>query len=331
MMRRRDFFTLVSGAAAVWPLAAQAQQSGQIRRVTALMGWSEDSPDPRASLAAFVQGLAQLGWVDGRNVRIDVHWTNADINRARTLAKELVDREPDVIVAGTTPVTAALLKETHTIPVVFAVVSDPVGAGFVAGLMRPGGNVTGFINEEGAMGGKWLELLREVAPHFTRAAIMFNPDTAPGGGIYFLGSFETAARAMMVEPIVARVRSDAEIESVIASLGQQNSALVVMTDSFMGVHQGTVIPAALRHKVPSIFDTVAFARQGGLLAYGSSNADSFRRSADYVDRILRGAKPADLPVQVPVQYVLAINLNTAKSLGVDVPLFFQQRADEVIE
>jgi putative ABC transport system substrate-binding protein len=329
-MRRRELITLLGGAAA-WPLAAQAQQSGQIRRVSALMGWSEDSPDPRASLAALVQGLAQLGWVDGRNVRIDVHWTNADINRARTLAKELVDREPDVIVAGTTPVTAALLKETHTIPVVFAVVSDPVGAGFVASLMRPGGNVTGFINEEGAMGGKWLELLREVAPHFTRAAIMFNPDTAPGGGIYFLDSFETAARAMMVEPIVARVRSDAEIESVIASLGQQNSALVVMTDSFMGVHQGTVIPAALRHKVPTIFDTVAFARQGGLLAYGSSNADSFRRSAGYVDRILRGAKPADLPVQVPVQYVLAINLNTAKSLGLDVPLFFQQRADEVIE
>jgi putative tryptophan/tyrosine transport system substrate-binding protein len=280
---------------------------------------------------AFLQGLTHLGWMDGRNVRIDVHWTNADINRARTLAKELVDREPDVIIAGTTPVTAALLKETHTIPIVFAVVSDPVGAGFVSSLPRPGGNTTGFINEEGAMGGKWLALLREVAPHFTRAAIMFNPDTAPGGGNYFLDSFETAARAMTVEPVVARVRSDAEIQSVIASLGRQNAALVVMTDSFMGVHQGTVISAALRDKVPTIFDTVAFAREGGLLGYGSSNADSFRRSADYIDRILRGAKPADLPVQVPVQFVLAINLNTAKSLGLDVPLFFQQRADEVIE
>ena len=264
-------------------------------------------------------------------VRIDVHWTSADINRARTLAKELVDRQPDVILAGTTPVTAALLNEMHTIPIVFAVVSDPVGAGFVGSLPRPGGNVTGFINEEGAMGGKWLALLQEVAPRFRRAAIMFNPDTAPGGGTYFLGSFEAAAQAMIVEPIVARVRSDAEIESAIAALGQENAALVVMTDSFMGVHRGTIIRAALRHKVPTIYDAVVFAREGGLLAYGSSNADSFRRSADYVDRILRGAKPANLPVQVPVKYELAINLKTAKSLGLEVPLFFQQRADEVIE
>jgi putative ABC transport system substrate-binding protein len=282
-------------------------------------------------LGAFIQRLEQLGWVDGRNVRIDVSWSNADIDRARTLAKELVDRQPDVVLAGTTPVTAALLKETHTVPIVFAVVSDPVGAGFVGSLPRPGGNVTGFINEEGAMGGKWLALLREVAPRFTRAAIMFNPDTAPGGGMYFLDSFEATAQAMMVEPIVARVRSDAEIESAIASLGRENAVLVVMTDSFMGVHRGTIIPAALRYKVPTIFDDAVFAREGGLLAYGSSNADSFRRSADYIDRILRGAKPADLPVQVPVQYDLAINLKTAKSLGLDVPLLFQQRADEVIE
>jgi putative tryptophan/tyrosine transport system substrate-binding protein len=329
-MNRREFITLLGGAAAARPIAARAQQPGQVRRVSALMGWSQENPEFSAWFAAFVQRLAQLGWIDGRNVRIDVDWTNADINRARALAKELIDRQPDVILAGTTPVTTALVKETRTIPIVFAVVSDPVGAGFVDSLPRPGGNVTGFINEEGAMGGKWLELLREVAPRFTRAGIMFNPETAPGGGTYFLGSFETAAQVMKVETIIARVRSDAEIESAIAALGQ-DAALVVMTDSFMGVHRGTVIAAALRHKVPTIYDAVAFAREGGLLGYGPSNADLFRRSADYVDRILRGARPADLPVQVPVQYELAINLNTAKSLGLDVPLFFQQRADEVIE
>jgi putative ABC transport system substrate-binding protein len=247
------------------------------------------------------------------------------------LAKELVALQPDVILAGTTPVTAAIAKEASTTPIVFVVVSDPVGAGFVGSLARPGGNVTGFINEEAAMGGKWLALLREVAPRFTRAGIMFNPETAPGGGMYFLGSFEAAAQAMMVKPIKAPVHSDAEIESAIAALADEDAGLVVMTDSFMGVHQGTVISAALRHKVPTIFDTAGFAREGGLLAYGSSNADSFRRSADYVDRILRGARPADLPVQVPTQFEMVINLKTAKALGLEIPLFFQQRADEVIE
>jgi putative ABC transport system substrate-binding protein len=211
------------------------------------------------------------------------------------------------------------------------VVSDPVGAGFVGSLARPGGNVTGFINEEGAMGGKWLTLLREVAPRFTRAAIMFNPQTAPGGGTYFLGSFEAAAKAMMVEPTTARVHSDAEIESAITALGGGDAGLVIMTDSFMAVHQGTVISAALRHKVPTIMDAAAFAREGGLLAYGSSIADLFRRSVGYVDRILRGARPADLPVQVPNLFEMVINLKTAKALGLEVPLFFQQRADAVIE
>jgi putative tryptophan/tyrosine transport system substrate-binding protein len=330
-MRRREFITLVGGAASAWPLATRAQQTGTMRRVGVLLGWREDIPQIRALLAAFVQGLAELGWVDGRNLQIDVRWTNANVDRARAFAKELVDLQPDVILAGTTPVTAALAKETRTIPVVFVVVSDPVGAGFVGSLSRPGGNVTGFINEEGAMGGKWLALLREVAPHFTRAAIMFNPETAPGGGTYFLGSFEAAAKAMMVEPITARVHSDAEIESAIAALGGGDAGLVMMTDSFMAVHQGTVISGALRHKVPTITDAARFAQEGGLLAYGSRSADTFRRSAGYVDRILRGAKPSDLPVQVPTLFEMVINLKTAKALGLEVPLFFQQRADEVIE
>jgi putative ABC transport system substrate-binding protein len=329
-LRRREFVAGLGGAAA-WPLAARAQQAGRTRRIGALMGWSEDNPDYRAWLAAFVQGLAQAGWIDGRNVRIDVRWTNANTDRARTLAKELVALQPDVILAGTTPVTAALLSETRTIPIVFAVVADPVGPGFVAGLPRPGGNITGFINEEAEMGGKWLQLLREAAPRFTRAAVMFNPDTAPGGGTYYLASFEAAARAMRVEPITVRVRSDAEIDSAIGSLGQDNVSLVITSDSFMGVHRGTVISAALRNKVPTIMDISAFARDGGLISYGSNNADSFRRSAGYVDRILRGAIPADLPVQVPVLFELLINLATAKVLGLTIPASLLAIADEVIE
>ena len=328
-MRRRKFITLLGGAAAAWPLPVRAQQQNGMRRVGVLMGWSDDGPF-RAQFAAFVERLAQLGWVDGRNVRIDVHWTNADIDRARTLANELTARQPDVILAGSTPVTAALLKETRTIPIVFAVVSDPVGAGFVASLARPGGNVTGFTIEEGEMAGKKLSLLREASPRFTRAAIMFNPDTAPGGGTYFLGSFEAAAQSMMAEAIVARVRSDAEIESVIASLGGEKSALVIESDSFMVGVSAKVISAALRHKVPTIGGG-DFARNGGLLAYGPNNTDLFRRSADYVDRILRGAKPSDLPVQVPVQYELAINLKTAMALGLTVPQTLLATADEVIE
>jgi len=329
-MQRRKFITFIGGAAA-WPLAARAQQIDTMRRMGVLLGWSEDVPEYRTWLVAFLQGLAELGWVDGRNLRIDIRWTNANVDRAQTFANELVDLRPEVILAGTTPVTAALAKETRTIPVVFAVVSDPVGAGFVGSLARPGGNVTGFINEEGAMGGKWLELLREIAPRLTRAAIMFNPETAPGGGMYFLGSFEAAAKAMKVESITARVHSDADIDVAIAALGGGDAGLVMMSDSFMGVHRGTVISAALRHKVPTIFDAAGFAREGGLLAYGSSNADSFRRSAGYVDRILRGARPADLPVQAPALFEMVLNLNTAKALGLEVPLFFQQRADEVVE
>jgi putative ABC transport system substrate-binding protein len=329
-MQRREFIGLIGGAAA-WPHLARAQQPGRMRRIAVLMGWSESDPEYRAWLDAFVRGLAQLGWVDGRNVRFDVRWTNGNIEKAHTFAKELVELQPDVILAGTTPVTAALLRETRTIPIIFAVVSDPVGAGFVASLPRPGGNITGFINEEAVMGGKWLELLKEAAPSITRVAIMFNPDTAPGGGNYFLDSFNTAARTMMMEPITARVRSDVEIDSAIVSLGQQHAGLVIMTDSFMGVHRGTAISAALRNKVPTIFDVSAFAREGGLISYGSSNPDSFRRSAAYVDRILHGAMPADLPVQVPTLFELLINLKTAKSLGLSVPLSFQQRADEVIE
>jgi putative ABC transport system substrate-binding protein len=333
-MRRREFIAGLGGAAsapALWPLAARAQQGERVRRIGVLMGWSENDPEARFNFAAFVLRMAQLGWVEGRNLRIDQRWTNADVDRARAFAKELVALAPDVILAGTTPVTAALSRETGEIPIVFAVVSDPVGAGFVAGLARPGGNVTGFINVEAAMGGKWLALLKEIAPQIKRAAIMFNPDTAPGGGSYFLGSFEAAARSLAVETVTARVRSDADIETAIGSLGRDRAGLVLMTDSFIGIRQPAIISIAARNNVPAIFEVAGFARSGGLMSYGPNLADIFRRAAGHVDRILRGAKPADLPAEVPTKFDLVINLKTAKALGLSVPLTLLATADEVIE
>jgi putative tryptophan/tyrosine transport system substrate-binding protein len=331
-MGRREFVALLGGAAAAWPLAARAQQPERMRRIGVLMGWSESDPQFRSWIDTFVEGLAQLGWGDGRNVQMIVRWASGDVRRMRTFAKELVELQPDVILGGTTPVTAALQRETRTIPIVFVVVADPVGAGFVAGLPHPGGNITGFLNAEAAIGGKWLEMLKEIAPHVTRVAIMFNPDTAPLGGAYFLGSFEAAAQSLGVEPITAHVRSDDEIEAMITSLGGGQSGLVIMTDSFMGVHRGTVISLAARTKVPVIgADLPSFAREGGLLSYGASLRDIFRRAAPYVDRILRGANPGDLPVQAPVKYEMIINLKTAKALGLEVPPTLLALADEVIE
>jgi putative ABC transport system substrate-binding protein len=329
-MKRREFITLLGGAAA-WSVAARAQQDQRVRRIGVLMGWSESDPEYRARVIAFAQALAQSGWTDGQNVRIDVRWTNGDVERAGALAKELVALQPDVILASTTPSIAALQRETRTIPIVFAVLSDPVGAGFVASLPRPGGNITGFINIEASMGGKWLELLKEVAPRLRRVAIMFNPDTAPGGGSYYLAPFEAAARSLAVEPTQARVHSDAEIEAAITALGREQSGLVVMDDSFMSVHRGTVISLAARNSVPAIFSFSFSPKEGGLISYGINSVDLFRRAAAYVDRILRGAKPGDLPVQVPTQFEMVINLKAAKALGLTVPLTLQYAADEVIE
>jgi putative tryptophan/tyrosine transport system substrate-binding protein len=322
-MRRRDFIATIGGAAAAssfaCSLSAHAQQRDRVRRVGALLGLSESDPEAQSFFRAFVQELARLGWIDGSNLHIEQRWTNADVNRASAFAKELVASQPDVILAQSTPVTAALKRETSTIPIVFAVVSDPVGAGFVAGLPRPGGNITGFIHLEEAMAGKWLSLLKEIAPRIERAAIMFNPDTAPGGGNYFLGSFEAAARSLMIESIIARVHSDAEIETAIAALGREHGGLVMMPDSFMAVHLRTVLSSTARNRVPAIFERTDFAKAGGLMSYGPSFQDIFRRAAGYVDRILRGAKPIDLPVQLPVKFDLAINLTTAKALGLTVP------------
>jgi putative ABC transport system substrate-binding protein len=278
-----------------------------------------------------VQGLQQLGWADGRNVRIDYRWANGDIDRMRAFAKELVELRPDVILSNTTPATAALQRETRTIPIVFVIVSDPVGAGLVASLPRPGGNITGFINIEASLGGKWLELLKEIAPAVRRVAIMFNPDTAPGGGSYFQGPFEAAAKSLAVEPMTAPVRSDAEIESVITSLGREQGGLVVMTDGYMTVHRGRIISAAAQGSVPAIYAESFSPKDGGLLSYGANYLDIFRHAVTYVDRILRGTTPGDLPVQVPSLFELVINLRTAKALSLQIPPTLLARADEVIE
>jgi len=331
-MRRREFIAGLGAVVAASPVAALAQQSDRIRRIGVLIGGAENDPEAKAWVATFTLGLAELGWADGRNARIDVGWGAGSVSRIRTLAKELVARRPETILASGTPVTAALRQETQTIPIVFTLVGDPVGDGFVESLPRPGGNITGFISQEAAMAGKWLELLTEIAPAVKQAAFMFNPDTNSRGGAYFQPAFEVAARLLKVEPIAAPVRSDAEIETVINSLGRgPRGGLVVMSDSFVTAHRATPILLAARNNVPAVYSVSVFSRDGGLLSYGPDYKDIFRRAAPYVDRILRGAKPADLPVQLPTKYEMTVNLKTAKALGLAVPPSILLRADEVIE
>jgi putative tryptophan/tyrosine transport system substrate-binding protein len=330
-MRRREFIAGLGGVVA-WPIAAPAQQGERIQRIGVLMDRDASDTEAKARLSTFTQGLAVLGWTDSRNVRIDVRWAGGSVDRLQIFAKEVVELRPDVILSQSTPATAALQRETHTIPIVFVVVSDPVGSGFVASLARPGGNITGFTNLEASLGGKWLELLSEIAPSVKRVAYMFNPDTAPGGGSYFLHSFEAAARSLKVAPILAPVHNDAEIETVITSLGREpRGGFVVMPDAFMLIHRAKTILLAARNSVPAVYHYNVYARDGGLLGYGPDPVDISRRSAAYVDRILRGAKPAELPVQLPVKFEMAVNAKTAKTLGLTVPQSILLRADEVIE
>jgi len=297
------------------------------------MAPQESDPEGKAQLSGFTQALAALGWIEGRNLQTEVRWGGGDANRARSYAKELVALQPDAILAQGTPVTAALQRETKTIPIVFVVVTDPVGDGFVAGLAHPGGNITGFLTSESAITGKMLELLTEIAPRLKRVALLFNPDTAPGGGIYYLRGFEAAAESSKMEPIVARARSDAEIETVVTSLAREpNSGLVVMPDFFMFNRVETVISLTTRNNVPAIYPwRFVVAKNGALLSYGPDLKDIVRRGARYVDQILRGAKPADLPVQVPVKFEMAVNAKTAKALNLTVPPSMLLRVDEVIE
>jgi putative tryptophan/tyrosine transport system substrate-binding protein len=329
MIRRREFIAGLGGAAA-WPLAARAQQGTRMRRVGVLLVPADENDSfwkPRISV--FTQALADLGWADGRNVRIDLR-VHTDINRLRALAQEVVGLQPDVILVSGTPATVALRRETQTIPIVFHYVTDPVASGVVASLNRPGGNITGFSTWEATLGGKWLELLSEIAPGLKRAAIMFNPDTAPVS--VYMPSFETAARSLKVVPIAAPVHDDVEVETAINALGREPGAgLVLIPDVFMTVHSEAIISAAARNKVPDVAPFPEWVRGGGLLSYGNDPIGIFRRSAAYVDRILRGAKPGDLPVQFPTKYEMAVNLKTAKALGIAVPPSILLRADEVIE
>jgi putative ABC transport system substrate-binding protein len=329
-MKRREFIAGLGVAA--WPLAALAQQPERMRRIGVLFGgFDQNDPEGKLAYSAFTQALADLGWTDGRNARMmDAPRGSADIDRIRALAQELVGLQPDIIVASSTPAAAALQQETQTIPIVFANVTDPVGSGLVARLDRPTGNITGFAILEASLGGKWLELLSEIAPGLKRAAIMFNPDTAPVS--VHIPSFETAARSLKVEPSIAPVHSDVEIETAIIGLGREpGGGLVVMPDAFTTVHRVPIILAAARNNVPAVYSQSYFARDGGLLSYGADPVDTYRRAASYVDRILRGAKPAELPVQLPTKYEIVVNLKTARALGLDVPLSLQQLADEVIE
>jgi putative ABC transport system substrate-binding protein len=296
------------------------------------MGYAESDSDAQAWYAAFQEGLQNLGWTAGRNTQIDTRWaTPDDAESMRRFAKELVALQPDLILSSTTPTTSALLQQTHTIPIVFAIVADPIGSGFVANFARPGGTVTGFIFTEPTMAGKWLELLKEIAPRITRAAMLFNPTSATYAE-YWLKPFKAAAPSFAVEAIAAPVRDRSELETVIAAQAREpNGGLIVMPDSFTDAHRVEITSLAARYRLPAVYPFRFFAEVGGLLSYGVDRTDNFRRAAAYVDRILKGEKPAELPVQAPTKYELVINLKTAKALGLEIPPKLLALADQVIE
>jgi putative ABC transport system substrate-binding protein len=329
-MRRREFITLL-GAQAAWPLGAQAQQGDRVRRIGMLMaGADETDPVVKTMVSAFTQALAGLGWTDGRNVRIDLRTTGDDLNRVRPLAQELVGLQPDIVVTTGPLAIAALQREMRTIPIVFVGAGDPVTSGLVERLNRPGGNITGFALFEPTLGGKWIELLSEIAPGLKRAAIMFNPDTVTASA--YMPSLETAARLLKVEPITAPVHDDVEIERAIRDLGREpGGGLVVMGGAFTITHRASIISAAARNSVPAVYRASYYARDGGLLSYGVDLVDIWRRGATYVDRILRGEKPGDLPVQFPTRFEMVVNRKTATALGLAVPPSIMLRATEVVE
>jgi putative ABC transport system substrate-binding protein len=328
-MRRRTFITLLGGAAA-WPLAARAQQGERVRRIGLLMGTADDR-EGQARVTALKQGLQELGWIDGRNIQIEARFGGADAGRIRAHAAELVTFAPDVLVCHTTAVIRALRQATSSIPIVMAAVNDPVEQGFVSSLAHPGGNITGFAFVDFQMVGKWLEILKEAAPSVSRAALMFNPDTSPYYYLY-LRSFEAEPRSIAVEVTAAPVRDTAEIEEAIVKLGREpGSGLIVAPDAFTIVHQHLFIRLAQQHRLPAIYFLRTSVAQGALMSYAPDIYDNFRRSASYVDRILKGAKPADLPVQQPTKFELAINLKTAKALGLQISDKLLALADEVIE
>jgi putative ABC transport system substrate-binding protein len=331
-VQRRTFIGILASAACARPLSAAAQSPETPRRLGVLMAYAPTDAEARTRVMAFVRELARLGWVDGQNLRIEYRWAGGDTQQIAAHSVELVRLQPDAIFAATTPVVRALLRETRTIPIVFVSVSDPVGDRFVEGLARPGGNATGFINIESSMAGKWVELVKAIAPNVTRVSIVFNPTTAAGAGAYFMAPFEAAARAIALQPRTVAVKDPSELDSEIALLGaDRTSALIVMPDSFNVVHRDRIIAAAARHAVPAVYPYRYMAAAGGLMSYGVELLDMYVRSAVQVDRILRGADPREMPVQVPAKFEFVINRKTAEALGLTIPQNLLLRADEVIQ
>jgi len=330
MIRRRDFITGLGGAVA-WPVAARAQQSDRVKRVAVLLGFAANDRYVQARMAAFQHGMQEHGWSEGRNLQIDYRWAGPDTERIESFAAELVDARPDVLLAVSSPSVAALRQATRTIPIVFVSIHDPVGQGFVASLARPGGNVTGFSLSEVSLGGKWVGLLKELVPDVTRVAYIFHPEVGPFYSL-LLKSVEAATTTLGIETTAAPVRAAADIERAISVFAAHpNGGLIVQPDIYTVTNRKLIIDLVARYRLPAIYAVRFDAAEGGLVSYGPDEFDLSRRCASYVDRILRGEKPADLPVQEPLKYELAINLKTAKSLGLTVPLTLQVAADEVIE
>ena len=328
-MRRREFITLI-GSAAAWPLTARAQQVERVRHIGALMNAAENDPEQQARLAAFRQGLQQLGWTEGHNVRIDYRFAAGKPENYSKYAAELVALAPDVILTSGSASMPPLLQATRSVPIVFALVADPVGAGFVDSLARPGGNVTGFTALEYSFGGKWLELLKEIAPSVTRVAVI--RDAADAAGIGLFSAVQSATSAVGVELSPVNVRDAGEMDRAIGAFARgSNGGLILTASALAFVHRDTIVALAARHKLPAVYFARAFVTAGGLASYGTDTVDQYRRAAAYVDRILKGEKPADLPVQAPTKYELVINLKTAKAIGLTVPPSVLARADEVIE
>jgi len=329
-MKRREFMSLLGGAAVAWPLAAGAQQGEKIRRIDILMPYAANDLEGQAHIAGFLQGLQQLGWSDGRNVRIDTRWVAGDAERVRRYAAESIALAPDIILAAGAVTVAPLLQAIRTVPIVFAIVPDPVGAGFVGTLARPGGNATGFMQFEYSLSGKWLELLKQIAPAVTRAAVLRDPALTSGVGQFAVIQSVAPAVGMEVSPV--NVRDANEIERAVTAFARSsNGGLIVTSSALAVVHRDLIIALAARHKLPAVYYRRLYVTSGGLISYGPDFVDQFRRAAGYVHRILKGEKPADLPVQAPTKYELVINLKTARTLGLEVPATVLARVDEVIE
>jgi len=329
-MRRREFITLLGGAAAAWPLGASGQQTAPIKRVGVLMSVAENDRDWQPHVTAFERRLKELGWEKGHNLLVDYRWGAGNVDRMRVHAVELVGFVPDLILANSAPVLAAVQQETHAIPIVFVQVADPIAGGFVASLARPGGNITGFTSFEEMISAKWLELIKHAAPIITRVAIVRN-ETAASASKYFLGAIETAAPSLGVQLTMVNVRDAAEIERAFSAIGASVGGVIALPDPIFSVNRERIIELAAVHRLPAVYYYRYFATSGGLMSYGPNTVDLYRQAASYVDRILRGAKPAELPVQQPTKFELVINLKTAKTLGLEIPPTLLARADEVIE